>query len=77
MRAIRFLPLAFLAGADGMALFVPYLLVVMTAVYVIQGRRARQTPLAGELTVMLGRRSRFRMALPSFFTPAPQVQATP
>jgi hypothetical protein len=74
MRAIRFLPLAFLAGADGMALFVPYLLVVMTVVYLIEGRRARRTRLANKPAINTRRRFRFRLSLNALLPPASQVQ---
>jgi hypothetical protein len=38
MKAVRYLPLAFLAGVDGFALFAPYLAVVF-AVVMMTGRR--------------------------------------
>lgn len=38
MKAVRFLPLAFLAGVDGFALFAPYLAIVF-AVGVYVGHR--------------------------------------
>jgi len=38
MRAVRYLPLAFVAGVEGFALFAPYLAVVL-AVAMFLGRR--------------------------------------
>ena len=39
MRAIRFLPLVFLVGVDGFAMFAPYLVLVLSLAYV--ARRLR------------------------------------
>ena len=35
MRSIRFLPLVFIIGIDGFAMFAPYVTLVLTAAYVI------------------------------------------
>lgn len=40
-RALHFLPLAFLAGTHGFALFAPYVAVVLTALHVRNVRRDR------------------------------------
>jgi hypothetical protein len=45
-RALRFLPLAFLAGTHGFALFAPYVAVVLTALHLVQ-RHRRARPAAG------------------------------
>ena len=42
MRTLRFLPLTFLAGVHGFALFAPYLAVTMTLVHVVWARRRRR-----------------------------------
>jgi hypothetical protein len=35
MRAIRFLPLVFVVGIDGFAMFAPYVLLVLTLAYLV------------------------------------------
>ena len=48
MRAIRFLPLVFLIGIDGFAMFAPYLIVILAIGYALRMFRSPpQTP-AGE-----------------------------
>ncbi len=43
MKAIRFLPLVFLVGIDGFAMFAPYALLVMTLAYLAgRGKQAAQ-----------------------------------
>lgn len=41
MKALRFLPLAFLAGTHGFAIFAPYLAVVLAALQVRAWQRSR------------------------------------
>ena len=41
MRSLWFMPLTFLAGVHGFALFAPYLAVVFTALHLRSRRRAR------------------------------------
>jgi len=41
MKAIRFLPLVFLVGIDGFAMFAPYALLVITVAYVAGRARAQ------------------------------------
>jgi len=41
MKAIRFLPLVFLVGIDGFAMFAPYAVLVMMVAYVIGRGRAQ------------------------------------
>jgi hypothetical protein len=40
MRALWFLPFAFAGGAEGFALFAPYLIGVLTVLYVVRALRA-------------------------------------
>ena len=42
MRSLRFLPLVFLIGIDGFAMFAPYVTLVLTAAYVIGLFRSHQ-----------------------------------
>ena len=42
MRSLRFLPLVFIIGADGFAMFVPYLLLVWMAAFVIERHKSSQ-----------------------------------
>lgn len=48
MKAILFLPLAYLVGVDGFAMFAPYALLVLTVGYIATsratGRRPRPVP---------------------------------
>ncbi len=44
MKAILFLPLAFLVGIDGFAMFAPYALMVMTIAYVASRPRPQAAP---------------------------------
>ena len=46
MRSIRFLPLVFIIGIDGFAMFAPYVTVVLAMAYVIT--RLRSTEAAEE-----------------------------
>ena len=39
MKSVRFLPLVFLVGIDGFAMFAPYVILLLTAAYV--ARRVR------------------------------------
>jgi hypothetical protein len=39
MRALRWLPLAFLAGTHGFVLFAPYAAVIMAVLHVVHARR--------------------------------------
>ena len=39
MKAFLFMPFAFAAGAEGFALFVPYLLALLTAIYISRSHR--------------------------------------
>jgi hypothetical protein len=41
VRSIRYIPLAFLAGAHGFALFAPYLAVAVAVTHVLWARRRR------------------------------------
>lgn len=41
MRSLRFIPLAFLAGAHGFALFAPYLAVAMAVTHLLWARRRK------------------------------------
>ncbi|MGE5612407.1 MAG: hypothetical protein ACM359_24380 [Bacillota bacterium] len=41
MRAVRFLPLAFVAGVEGFALFTPYLLVMLVAGHLLRRGRGQ------------------------------------
>lgn len=45
MRRLRFLPLTFVAGAEGFAIFAPYLFVFIATVHVVR-RRQRARALA-------------------------------
>jgi len=40
MRFLRFLPIAFLAGMHGFALFAPYLVGMLAVAHVVRSRRA-------------------------------------
>ncbi len=52
MRAIRFLPLVFIVGIDGFAMFAPYVVLVLTLGYVASRLRSVQpAPLPAPLTV--------------------------
>ncbi len=42
VRSLRFVPLAFVAGIDGFAIFAPYLVFVLATLEVARGRRRRQ-----------------------------------
>ena len=42
-RALRFLPLAFLAGTHGFALFAPYVAVLLTALHLMSRQRRRKS----------------------------------
>lgn len=42
MRTIRYLPLTFLAGVHGFALFAPYLAVAVAVTHVLWARRRRR-----------------------------------
>ena len=42
VRSLRFVPLAFVAGIDGFAIFAPYLVFVLATLEVVRGRRRRQ-----------------------------------
>jgi hypothetical protein len=42
MRIVRFLPLVFLVGIDGFAMFAPYVLLLLTAAYVARRLRPAQ-----------------------------------
>lgn len=64
MRALRYLPLAFLAGADGMALFLPYLLLVIAVVYLIRQSQARRLARASIPQVVPPHRVKLRWRLP-------------
>ena len=44
MRAIRFLPLVFIVGIDGFAMFAPYVAFVMSVAYVYAALKARPQP---------------------------------
>jgi hypothetical protein len=44
VRTLRFLPLTFVAGVHGFALFAPYLAVTMAVVHVTWARRRRAIP---------------------------------
>ena len=46
MKAIRFLPLVFLVGVDGFAMFAPYALLVMTVAYLASRARSQPAPIA-------------------------------
>jgi hypothetical protein len=39
MKSLRFLPIAFLAGTHGFALFAPYLVLVLAAAHLFSRRR--------------------------------------
>ena len=42
MKSLRFLPIAFVADVHGFIVFAPYMLVLMTAAYVLRRRGALQ-----------------------------------
>jgi hypothetical protein len=44
LRAIRFLPLVFVVGIDGFAMFAPYLIAVLIIAYVLRKSRASSPP---------------------------------
>ena len=46
MRSLRFLPLVFVAGADGFAMFIPYMLLVWTIAFVVERSRMNLRPAA-------------------------------
>ena len=63
VKALRFLPLAFLAGTHGFALFAPYVALVLAALHLRSVRRERT-------------RARQRASTPAT-VPAPSADATP
>jgi hypothetical protein len=48
MRAIRFLPLVFVVGIDGFAMFAPYVLLVLTLAYLVSRVRSLTPATAAE-----------------------------
>lgn len=48
MRAIRFLPLVFVVGIDGFAMFAPYVLLVLTLAYLVSRVRSFTPATAAE-----------------------------
>jgi hypothetical protein len=44
MRVVRFLPLVFLVGIDGFAMFAPYVVLMLSAAYVIRRARPAEKP---------------------------------
>ena len=51
MRAIRFLPLVFLTGIDGFAMFAPYVTLVLAAAYIISRVRLHGEPMPNPVTI--------------------------
>jgi hypothetical protein len=46
MRSLRFLPLVFVAGVDGFAMFIPYMLFVWTIALVVERTKMTLRPAA-------------------------------
>ena len=46
MKTLWFVPLTYVAGVDGFALFAPYLFLFVTAVYVLRRRPRREAAVA-------------------------------
>ena len=46
MRCIRFLPVVFLVGIDGFAMFAPYVILLFMAAYLVSRLRSQQQPAA-------------------------------
>ena len=63
-KALTYLPLAFLAGTHGFALFAPYVAVVLAALHLRSVRRQRRS-------------ARQRSALPTVAAPSAAPLATP
>jgi hypothetical protein len=50
MKAILFLPLAYIVGVDGFAMFAPYALFVMTAAYLLSRPRTLPQPVPAPIS---------------------------
>jgi hypothetical protein len=54
MRTLRYLPFVALAGVHGFALFLPYLMLIVAAAYVVERRRAQPQAPARPAPVPVG-----------------------